>query len=173
MSVARGIIRLVSDSLKVQELQVSLLADETRDGVERFAEYGFTSHPLPGAECIVVCVGGSRDHGIAIATEDRRYRKRDLQQGEVAVYDDQEQTIHLKRGKIIHIYGCNQVLIEAVENMQVNSPNINLGGDRGGLRALIDERIIASYNDHTHGQDGKPVQKISTATVATEVVKGK
>lgn len=173
MMVGRAVINLVNDSLKMQELQLTLLADEVRADVERFQEYGFTSHPHPGAEAVMVCVGGSRDHGLVIAVDDRRYRLKPLVQGEVALYDDQGQAIHLKREKAIHVYGCDTVLVDAAAAHQVNSPNINLGGDGGTLRALIDERFIAIYNNHSHGPDGKPVQQITLADVATTVVKAK
>ncbi len=173
MSIARGVIRLVNDGLKAQELQVGLLADEVRDGIERFQEYGFSSNPFPGAEVVVVFVGGSRDHGIAVACEDRRYRKRDLEPGEAAMYDDQGQAVHLKRGKIIHLDGCDQALIDATVSHQVNSPAINLGGDRGGLYYLCDERLIAWIANHTHDGGPAPDQSLTVADVCTSVTKAK
>jgi phage baseplate assembly protein V len=157
MMVGRAVINLINDGLKMQEVQVTLLADEVRADVERFQEYGFTSHPVPGAEAVMVCVGGSRDHGIVIAVDDRRYRLKSLPQGEVALYDDQGQAIHLKRDKTIHVYGCDQVQVDAAVKVvttapeyQVNSSAINLADDRGSLRALIDERLITLFNNHTH-----------------------
>jgi phage baseplate assembly protein V len=187
MMVGRAVINLANDGLAVQELQINLLADETRSGVERFQEYGFTSNPHPGAEGVMVCVGGARDHGIVIAVEDRRYRLKGLAEGEVALYDDQGQAVHLKRGKKIHAYGCEEVLVEAAVKAtctapevtanssvkhQVNSPEISLGGDRNTLRALIDERFIALYNAHVHPDGGAPAGQLTVASVATDVVKG-
>ncbi|WP_431477838.1 phage baseplate assembly protein domain-containing protein [Massilia eburnea] len=58
---------------------------------------GFTSVPKPGAEGVVVFVGGNRDHGLVIAVEDRRFRLKGLASGEVAIYDDQGQKVHLTR----------------------------------------------------------------------------
>lgn len=101
--VGRAVVGLVNDSLKMQGLQVSLLAGEVRDNVERFQEYGFTSHPLPGAEAVVVFAGGNRDHGLVIAVDDRRYRLKSLQQGEVAIYSDEGDTVILKRGKVVEV----------------------------------------------------------------------
>ena len=186
MMVARAVINLVNDGLKMQELQVTLLADEVRADMERFQEYGFTSHPVPGAEAVVVFVGGARDHGIAVAVDDRRYRLKSLEQGEVALHDDQGQAIHLKRNKVIHVYGCNDVLSDAAVRIvhtapemtanasgkyQVNGPNINLGGDRGSLRALIDERLIEIFNGHTHGGGVPPTQQLTLANAATTTTK--
>lgn len=103
LMVSRGIVRLVNDAATMQELQLGLLADETRDSVERAQNYGFSSRPHAGAEAIVVCVGGSRDHSVCIAVDDRRYRVRGLQEGEVAIYTDEGDSIVLKRGREIHI----------------------------------------------------------------------
>jgi phage baseplate assembly protein V len=85
--VSRAIVRKVDDAKKVQELQLDVLDGETRDEIERFQEYGFTSVPLDGAEAVVVFVGGRREHGLAIGVEDRRYRIGNLASGETAVYN--------------------------------------------------------------------------------------
>lgn len=85
--VARAVVKLADDGKALQELQLSVLAGEVRDGVERFQNYGFTSVPEAGAEAIVIFVGGKREHGLAIAVDDRRYRNRNLESGEVAIYN--------------------------------------------------------------------------------------
>ncbi len=103
LMVGRCILRAISDTSAVQLVQCQLLADEIQDDVERIQQYGFTSVPLPGAEGVVVFVGGNRDHGLLIAVEDRRYRLQGLEGGEVALYDDQDQKIHLTRtGITVH-----------------------------------------------------------------------
>jgi len=95
-TVARAVIKNVDDSKKLQLLQLAILSGETRDEVEHFQNYGFTSHPKAGAEVVIVCVGGRRDHALAIAVDDRRYRIRNLGIGEVAVYDHTGTSIVLK-----------------------------------------------------------------------------
>jgi phage gp45-like len=85
--VARAVVKLADDGKALQELQLSVLAGEVRDGVERFQNYGFTSVPKDGAEAIVIAVGGRREHLLAIAVDDRRYRESDLESGEVAIYN--------------------------------------------------------------------------------------
>lgn len=86
--VARAVLRRADDSTNTQLLQLEILDGETREGIERFQEYGFTSVPRDGAEVAVVFVGGRRDHGLAIGVEDRRFRVVGLEEGEVAVYND-------------------------------------------------------------------------------------
>ena len=84
--VVRAIVKLVDDSKKMQALQLSVLAAETREGVERFQNYGVTSVPFGDAEALVLCVGGRREHAIVVAVDDRRYRLKDLAAGETALY---------------------------------------------------------------------------------------
>ena len=98
---ARAVVSLIDDATKLQGAQVKLLADEVRDQVERFQQYGYTSVPFPGAEGIYLSLNGSRDHGVVICIDDRRFRLKNLRPGEVALYDDQEQVVHLTRDGIL------------------------------------------------------------------------
>jgi len=101
LMAARGIIASISDAPKQQRSQVSLLAGEVRDNVERFQEYGFTSVPFPGAEGVFLSLNGSRDQGVMICIADRRYRLTGLRPGEAALHDDQGQKVHLTRDGIV------------------------------------------------------------------------
>lgn len=147
--VGRGILRLVNDGLKLQGVQVSLLADEVHDNVERFQEYGFTSHPHPGAETIAVCVGGSRDHAVVISIDDRRYRLKGLGAGEVALYDDQGQVIRLKRNKEIHAYGCDRLMADVAVETVVTCPLIRAVASS---KVVLDAPLVeATGNVHVAG----------------------
>lgn len=97
--VGRCLIKRVSADGPIQTVQGQLLADETQDDMEHLQQYGYASHPLPGAEAVVVFMGGNRDHGMVIATGDRRYGVK-LVAGEVALYDNLGHVIHLKRDGI-------------------------------------------------------------------------
>jgi phage baseplate assembly protein V len=101
--VARAVVQVVDDSAKMQLLQLGILDGETRDGLERLQEYGFTSVPEDGAEAVVLFPGGSRDHGLVIAVDDRRYRLKGLGAGEVAVYHKDGATITMKSNGSIEI----------------------------------------------------------------------
>lgn len=100
LMISRAVVALVKDAFKMQELQIKGFAGETMEGVERFQQYGFTSVPHPGAEAVVLSIGGNRSHPVVIAVDDRRYRLKALEGGEVALYDDQDQKIHIKRSGI-------------------------------------------------------------------------
>jgi len=142
---SRAVIKLVRDSLKTQGVQLNLLAGETTpDDVERFQQYGFTSVPLEGAEAIVLHIGGGRDHGIVVATEDRRYRLTALADGEVALYDDQGQNVHIKRDRI-HVEGTD-VRIVAGTVVEVNDTDAALIATDGVVHGLgIDPFTGSTY----------------------------
>ena len=102
--VSRGVIGRVNDSKKCQELQVSLLADEVADEVERFQDYGFTSVPFNGAEALFVAVGANRAHGIVVSSNDRRHRPLDLNEGDVCLHTDAGPRVYLNRDDdVVHL----------------------------------------------------------------------
>lgn len=150
LMIGRGVVRLVDDTPKLQVLQVDALAGETLGGVEHFQPYGLTSHAHPGAECVLVSVGGSRDHAIVLVVDDRRYRIQSLAPGEVTIYDALGQRIDLQADGTIRILATTTIKI-ACDDVQI--------GDVGGgvMRRLIDERLIALFNNHRHGSQSAPI----------------
>ena len=145
LMVGRGVVALVNDALRLQGVQVALLADETRDNVERFQQYGFTSHPHAGAEAVVLSLGGARNHLVAIAVDDRRYRIQALQAGEVALYTDEDadapgHRIVLKRGGVIELR-CARLDVRAEDELR-------LDGDVVKIHA----RSVLQYDCAGHGQ---------------------
>lgn len=158
--VSRAVVRAVADSLRMQAVQIDLLADESRDNVERFQNYGVTSHPHPGAEAIVVAVGGSRDHLVAIAVDDRRYRL-SLAEGEVALYDDLGHVVHLTRSGIVIDGGGHQVTIINTTKLRVEG-GIEATGDIEDRCDTPDGRTMNGmrelYNGHTHSGGAPPDQ---------------
>lgn len=121
LTAARSVVSLINDALKLQGVQVKLLADEVRDQVERFQNYGLTSVPHAGAEGIYLSLNGSRDHGVVICVDDRRYRLTGLADGEVALYDDIGQRVHLKR---------NGIAIDSPQNIILRTDGVlRLDGD--------------------------------------------
>lgn len=125
--VTRAVVTLVNDAAKMQTLQLSLLADETLDGAEHWQQYGFTAVPHAGAEALVVSVGGHRAHSVVIACGDRRYRLTGMQGGEVAIYTDEEDKIHLKRGRVIDIE-THTLNIKAATAVNFDTPLITSTG---------------------------------------------
>ncbi|OLY66106.1 baseplate assembly protein, partial [Citrobacter braakii] len=69
--------------------------------IEHLEPYGFTSRAQAGAEAVVLFPDGDRSHAVAITVSDRRYRMKGLKTGEVALYDDQGQSVTLTRAGIV------------------------------------------------------------------------
>lgn len=150
LMVDRAVVRMVTDSLGRQNLQVQTLANETNDNVERFQNYGVSSVPPPGAEAIVVAVGGRRSGLVALAVEDKKSRPKGLDPGDVCVYHSEGHTITLKQDGIIEIRG-KAVNLVAEESCDIVSKLINVTGN-----ANFSEDIQVkgkSFLDHIH-KDG-------------------
>jgi len=131
LMASRAVLSLISDATGMQIVQVKLLNGEVRDGIERVQNYGFTSVPLPGAEAIFLSLGGDRDHGIVITADDRRYRIKGLQGGEVAIYTDEDKAgadhrIHFKRGKEIHLVAGASSIVMTPTGITITTPNLDI-----------------------------------------------
>ncbi|WP_140918651.1 phage baseplate assembly protein V [Limnobaculum xujianqingii] len=84
--VSRAVVNVINDSLKTQNLQISILDDDTADDVERFQNYGHTSVPPAGSEAIVLSVGGMREHLVAVVVDNKATRLGSLKPGDSALY---------------------------------------------------------------------------------------
>jgi phage gp45-like len=82
---ARGVLRHADVKNGLLQGQAEFLKGETRR-VEVPQGFGFASQPKSGAELFAVFAGGTRDSGVALAFDDRRYRPDDLKPGEVMLY---------------------------------------------------------------------------------------
>lgn len=152
--VARAIVEAVNDGPKLQAVQISLLADEVKGNVERFQQYGFTGVPHEGAEAIALFLGGSRSHGVTIAVDDRRYRLKGLEKGEVALYDDLGQKVHLTRNGIE--ITAPLVTVKAANGMRVEAPTLECTGEIVDLcdgDGISMSQMRGTYNGHDHAGD--------------------
>lgn len=86
MAVSRFVLDAVDDAAKRQGLRVLVLADEVIDHVEHMQPGGLTHRALPGAEGVLLCVGGHRGHPLAVGVSNRDARPTGLQPGETGVY---------------------------------------------------------------------------------------
>ncbi|MGC9741841.1 phage baseplate assembly protein V [Pseudomonas sp. P1B16] len=148
-------------------VQMQGLAGETVVG-ELAQHYGFTSAPLAGAEFIVLPIGGNSKHAVVIATEDARYRLK-IQDGEVALYSDEGDHVHLKRGRVIEVE-TETLLVKASKKVRFETPMIEATGEYQGegniqsaadvidqVRSMQADRLI--YNGHQHGNSPTPTQQ--------------
>jgi phage baseplate assembly protein V len=168
MAIGLGDLTKINDNAPLQKIQVNMLEGETHSDYDRVQEYGFTSVPLPGAQAVVVCVGGGRDNGIVVGTEDRRHRLKNLEAGEVAIYNNLGNFIKLKADGTMHVLSSHNVQVEAptvtiTGNLQVNG-NIVANGNitdqnTGSGRSMASMRSL--YNSHTHTETGSTTNPAS------------
>lgn len=164
--VARAVVTLVNDAAKMQTLQIGILKDEGMDGVEHWQGYGLTVVPHPGAEALVLAAGGHRAHSVVISCADRRYRLVGLETGEVAIYTDEKDKIHLKRGRVIEVETLT-LNVKAATSVNYDTPQITTTG-----KIVAQGDVIAggvSVINHPHQdtqpavgqQSGRPIAEVS------------
>ncbi|MDH5298535.1 MAG: phage baseplate assembly protein, partial [Desulfobulbaceae bacterium] len=113
----RGIVDAVVEGA-IKRISCKGFTGEDIEDREYFQHYGMTSRPLEGAECVVIREG---NHFVVIASDDRRYRLA-IESGEVALYTDEGDKIHLKRGKEILVQSGNKVTIDAAATVEGIAP---------------------------------------------------
>lgn len=168
LMLGRAVVTMVNDTLRAQNMQISMLDDETPDDVERLLNYGQISVPLEGAEAIIGCIGAQRDHAVALIVEDRRYRPTGLTAGDTGVYHYEGHRIRLTEdGRCI--ITCRAVEVYADESVSFTAPegtfsgNLTVGGNltvdgntesRGKLTAPDAVLGGKSIVDHRHKENG-------------------
>ncbi len=152
--LARGVGKLVDSSTPLQRLQVELLKDEVLDNIEHLEAYGFTSCPQPGYEALAASLAGDRGHTVVIVTSDRRYRPRNFQAGETAIYDDQGQLVHIKRDGIyistplaVHVNAGGDANVTAGGNANVTAAEIRLNGMDG---QVVTTAHVCAFTGNPH-----------------------
>ena len=151
MIVARAVVRNVDDANGLQILQIEILKGEIKN-LERMQNYGFTGVPLVTSESVVLFPNGSRDHGIIVAVDDRRYRLRGLANGEVAIYTDEGDNIILKRGNNIEV-NTKTFKVNASEKIELNSPIVEASGTVSDRSGTMDQ-MRGIFNLHGHAGMG-------------------
>lgn len=156
LMINRAVVKRVRDNQGFQRMQLSLMADEIAENYERFQNYGFTTVPPIGSEAVVACVGGSRNHGLVIAVDNRKFRLKNLQSGEIALYTDEGDCLHFKRNNEISIK-TNKLSIDATTEVTINSPILKVSGDivdNTSGNAVTMQAMRATFNSHTHVENG-------------------
>lgn len=157
--LARAVVTGIEAAGKMQLLQVDLLAGEAKGGVEHLEPYGFTAHPRKGAEGLAVFLDGDRSHGLVIMVGDRRFRLRGLAEGEVALYTDEGDRLHFKRGHIVELQ-TETFLVKASTKVRLETPLVETTGevlDKAGSNTRTMSGMRQVYGDHNHNEhDGPP-----------------
>lgn len=159
--LGRFVLGLVNDATKMQSVQGTIYAEQTPDDLEHFQNYGFTSVPLAGAEGLSLALSGSAGSIVVINVDDRRFRLKGLESGEVALYDDIGHIFLLGREGVSLDAGGHAVRL-------FNLPKLRVEGDieaTGQIKDKCDDasgrsmqQMRTSHSGHTHKSNGTGVQ---------------
>ncbi len=119
----RGKVARVQAGGGVQKIQVEGLDGETVQDLEHAENFGFTSNPPAGSDCVVVPLGGKTSHGIIVTTTNGAYRITGLSDGETAVYNADGAKMVLKKGRVIEI-DCDKLNIKAPSGVNITSEKV-------------------------------------------------
>lgn len=119
----RGKVARVQAGGGVQKIQVEGLDGETVQDLEHAENFGFTSNPPAGSDCVVVPLGGKTSHGIIVTTTNGAYRIAGLSDGETAVYNADGAKMVLKKGRVIEI-DCDKLNIKAPSGVNITSEKV-------------------------------------------------
>ncbi|OSN04204.1 phage baseplate protein [Lonsdalea britannica] len=150
--ISRAIVRGRTSSTKCQQLQIEMAGGEGKSDIEHLEPYGFTSAPQAGAEALAVYLDGDRSHGVVLVASDRRYRVKNLQAGEVAIYTDEGDSIVLKRGKLIEV-STDTLVVNATKKMTVNTPLFEVPSGEITDKTSTMQKMRDTFNTHNHPGD--------------------
>lgn len=165
-SIQRGLVTADRQAGLAQALQLSMPSDEVRpqvlDQVEQAQPYGLSARPLPGAEAVLVALAGRPEALVAVQVADRRYRRTNLEPGEVVLHDWNGNRVAIRVGGLVHVVAATEIRLVA--------PLVKINGDLevvGNVTATGDvsdsagttptmAAMRAAYNVHAHGASGPP-----------------
>lgn len=148
--VSRGVVNIVTDSFKQQNLQVNLLAGETADDVERFQNYGHTSVPPAGSEAIVLSVGGKRQHLVAVVVDSKGTRLKDLKSGDSALYHLEGHYFILTNAQLAQLI-CKNFRVGADEMILFETPQTHFVGNVDIINGNSSATGTSTASDHVSG----------------------
>lgn len=145
-------------------VQAQVLDGETLDNLDRVEPYGLSYRPKPGSRAYLQFPSGDRSYGIALIIGDKRYQL-DLQEGEVALHDDEGNYIMLKRGGIIEAKASAKVvaqtpLFETSGDAKIGGMLIAAGGIQITGAATANGKNIAETHTHITGAPGYPTSGV-------------
>lgn len=145
--VSRAVINRVSDALRTQRLQLTMLDGEVEDDVEHLQPFGLSFVPPASAELITLAVGGDRAHTVGICANDPSTRPRGGLPGTGGLYTATGWKVFIDASGVVHVgaeTGADFVALAASVLTQLND-------------------IRTKFDAHTH---------ITTATVGATATPG-
>jgi len=105
---AQGVCNLIG----ADKVQVRVLDGEPLNNIDRVEPYGLSYRPKQGSRAYLFFPSGDRSYGFALVIGDKRYQM-DLQEGEVALHDDEGNHVHIQRGGIIEVKAATKIIADS------------------------------------------------------------
>lgn len=149
---AQGVVNLIG----ADKVQVRVLDGETLDNIQRVEPYGFSYRPKPGSRAYLFFPAGDRSYGMALVIGDKRYQM-DLQEGEVALHDDQGNFVKIGHGGVVTAKASAKViadtpLFETTQDAKIGGKLIVMGG--ADITGAISNNGKNVGSSHTHAETG-------------------
>lgn len=177
--VGIGRITRSDDSGNIQLLQITEGAvgqggdDRVIENVRRLIEFGFSSLPPIDSEVVMIRRAADRSLSIAIASNHRASRPRDLAAGDTVIYDLRGNQVRLTADGIevraadaaVKVSGATTVTVTASEKVRVEAPTLECTGDvvsRADGSPVSLNALRDAYDAHKHGG-------VSTGTSSTAI----
>ena len=167
------------------KVQARVLDDEPLNNINRVEPYGYSYRPKAGCQTYLLFPSGDRSYGVAIVIGDKRYQM-DLVEGEVAIHDDEENWVHIKRGGIIEAKAATKViadtpLFETTQDAKIGGNLVVIGqasvnggyyGEKGGMAKMkagmdvegplrVNGKDVSEKHTHTSNAPGAPTSDVN------------
>ncbi len=146
----RARIRSLKEGL-VQIARVEQTENDSKDGAERWQDYGFAANVVEG-QGLVINAGG---HTIVIRM-DRIAERPQLPAYEVRVWHKDGHHVALKAGKLVEV-NCDTFRVNAAVKVELNTPAVTASGTLGVTARVTAGGVTAAgkqLDGHTHNETG-------------------
>lgn len=157
---AQGVGLLVG----ADKVQARVLDDDIPPNIHRAEPYGYSYRPKAGCQTYLLFPSGDRSYGVAIIIGDKRYQM-NLVEGEVAIHDDEENWVHIKRGGIIEAKAATKViadtpLFETTGDAKIGGKLTALGGIDVSGGFTVNGKDVGDGHRHTSNAPGTPTSGV-------------
>lgn len=146
--IGRAALKAIAEANGLRLVQVQVREGELRDRVEHFEPYGFTGYAPPGAEAIVAHVQAVSGHPVVLVIADRRYRPKDLLEGEVAVFSKFAQLFKLDKDGNAILSAPGNIVLNAGGDVLANAEGKFEANAEGEARLHGSTRTIVECEGH-------------------------
>lgn len=161
----RGIVNRTNATKRVILVQAAGVNGETFNGAEYFQHPGFRSVPLAGSQPVIIPLNGNSANGVIIACSNGKLFITDLNEGEVAVFNETDglaNSMILRNGRIANIT-CDVLNIHATTAVNIQTQQMTVDASSG---VDINTPTVTMSDDLAVGGNAQVAAQTQTATLS-------